>query len=231
MTWRRKASCCTPWPAALTQCFFTLGKATVVKMNTVLNWTSPLGVTHSKCAKSLGKNNVWQRETMLSVKYLRQKRASSFPTLVSYSSQLSRRMLVFVWVKQLRRRAFIVRVSDCVSSVGTKCLQSQHSRWTYTWCNVELVRVWLHVTETLLLVCVQGRRTSTSTCVKRCSVFVPRWAQTLVDGTRWRAKMRCRKRGRRRETRSFHHFIIILLLLPLTDKLSNHSLHQKNVVC
>lgn len=160
---------------------------------------------------------------MLSVNYLRKKRASLFPTLVTHSSQLSRRMLVCVWVKQLRRRAFIVRASDCVRSVGTKCLQSQHSRWTYTWCNVELVRGWLwpchRNSEFWLSVCVQGRRMSTSACVQQRSVFVPRWAQTLVDGTRWRAKMRRRKRGRRRETRSFHHFIIILLLLPLTDKL------------
>lgn len=177
-------------------------------------------MTHSKCVKSLWMNNVWHRKTMLSVKYLRQKRASLFPTLVSYSSQLSRRMLVCVQVKQLRRKAFIVRVSDCVRSVGTKCLQSQHSRWTYTWCNVELVRVWLHVTETVILSkCVCTRTKEEHKCVKRHSVFVPRWAQTLVDGTRWRAKMRRRKRGRRRQTRSFHHFIIILLLLPLTDKL------------
>lgn len=166
MTWRRSVSCCTPCPAALTQCFFTLCRAIVVKMNTVLKLTSPPGVTHTASVLRVWKNNVWQRKTMLSVKYLRQKRASLFPTLVSYSSQLSRRMLVCVSVKQSRRRAFIVRVSDCVRSVGTKCLQSQRSRWTYIWCNVELVRGWLHVTETVILSeCVCTRTKEEHKCV------------------------------------------------------------------
>lgn len=114
--------------------------------------------------KSAWKNNVWHRRTMWSVKYQRQKRASLFQTLVSYNSQLSRRMLVCVWVKQLRRRASIVRVSDCVNSVGTKCLQSQRSRWTYKQYNVELVpsTTWCHRNSEFAWVGAQGRRRSAS---------------------------------------------------------------------
>lgn len=150
MTWRRNMSCCTPCPVALTQCFPPPGKGTVGKMNP--EWAEPqhLAWHTGSVWRVYGRTMSDRKLTMLSVKYRRQKRASLFPTLVSYSSQLSRRMLVCVWVKQLRR-AFIVRVSDCVRSVGAKCLQSQHSRWTYTRCNLELVRVWLHVTETVTL--------------------------------------------------------------------------------
>lgn len=57
---------------------------------------------------------------------------------------------------------------------------------------------------------------SSACAQKRCNAFVLQRVLALADGTRWRAKMRRRKKGEGEdETTSLHHFIISLLLLPL----------------
>lgn len=65
---------------------------------------------------------------------------SIFVPNISYSQQPTQQAYACLRVsKTVEKRPFIVGARDGVRSVGTECLQSQHSRWTYTWCNVELV--------------------------------------------------------------------------------------------